>query len=42
LLAEAQVLAGDYGAAIDVYTRYLEQYPNDANARARLEALRSH
>ena len=41
LLAEAHALAGDYGAAIDAYGKYLEQYPNDANARARLEALRS-
>ena len=41
LLAEAHATAGDYQAAIDVYSKYLEQYPNDANARARLESLRS-
>lgn len=40
LLAEAQVAAGNVAAAIEVYSKYLEQYPNDANARARLEGLR--
>jgi tetratricopeptide (TPR) repeat protein len=41
LLAEAHVLAGDYQAAIEVYTRLVEQFPNNSNIRSRLESLRS-
>ena len=41
LLAEAEVEAGNVAAAIAVYSKYLEQHPNDANARARLDALRT-
>lgn len=41
LLAEAQIAAGDYAAAADVYTTFLEQYPNNAIAKSRLEWLRS-
>jgi len=40
LLAEANILAGNYAAATDIYSRYLEQYPNDPIARPRLEWLR--
>jgi tetratricopeptide (TPR) repeat protein len=41
LLAEGHMLAGHYPAAIDAYGKYLEQYPDDSIARARLEWLRS-
>jgi hypothetical protein len=40
-LVEGYVLAGDYPAAIEVLTRFVEQYPNAAPARARLDALRN-
>lgn len=40
-LVEAYVLAGDYAAAIAVLERFVEQNPNAAAARARLEALRN-
>jgi hypothetical protein len=40
-LVEGYVLAGDYPAAIDVLARFVEQNPNAAPARARLEALRN-
>ena len=41
LRAEAQIVTGNYPAATDVYTRLVEQYPNNAIARTRLEWLRS-
>jgi Flp pilus assembly protein TadD len=41
LLAEAQIAAGDYTAADDVYSKLLELYPNNAIAKSRLEWLRS-
>ena len=41
LRAEAQIVTGNYPAATDVYTRLVEQYPNNAIARTRLESLRS-
>jgi dienelactone hydrolase len=41
LLAEAHILAEDYPAAIEILSRFVEQYPNAAGARAQLEALRS-
>ena len=41
LLAEAHVVAGDYQTAIGVYSKSLEQYPNNTNVRSRLESLRS-
>jgi hypothetical protein len=41
LLAEAQIAAGNYAAAADVYIKFLEQYPNNAIAKSRLEWLRS-
>ncbi|RPI60975.1 MAG: hypothetical protein EHM50_06465 [Lysobacterales bacterium] len=40
LLGEAHVLREDYPAAIAVYERFLEEHPNDAGAKARLETLR--
>jgi hypothetical protein len=41
LLAEAQISAGNYAVAIDVYSKFLEQYPNDPVAKTRLEWLRN-
>lgn len=41
LVGEAHVLRGDYATAIDVYERHVEEYPDDANAKARLESLRN-
>jgi len=41
ILAESHILLGDNRSAIDLYGRYLEQFPNDSNARSRLESLRS-
>ncbi len=41
LLAEAQISAGNYAAAIDVYSKFLEQYPNNPVATMRLEWLRN-
>jgi hypothetical protein len=41
LLAEAHILAEDYPAAIEILSRFVEQYPNAVGARAQLEALRS-
>jgi predicted Zn-dependent protease len=41
LAAEAQVLREDYAAAIDIYERVLEEHPDDANVKTRLESLRS-
>ena len=40
-LVESYVLAEDYPAAIEVLARFVEQNPNAAPARARLEALRN-
>jgi len=40
LLAEAQAAAGNYRAAIETYGKLLEQFPNNANIRARIESLR--
>jgi Flp pilus assembly protein TadD len=41
LLAEAHILAGNYRAATEIYSRVLEQFPNNAIVRSRLEWLRS-
>ena len=41
ILAESHILLGNTRAAIEVYSRYLEQFPRDSNARSRLESLRS-
>jgi hypothetical protein len=41
ILAESYILLGNNRAAIDVYNKLLERYPNNANARTRLEWLRS-
>ena len=41
LLAEAHILTGNYQAATEIYSRFLEQFPNNAIVRARLEWLRS-
>ena len=41
LLVEGYVLAEDYPAAIEVLARFVEQYPDAAPARERLEALRN-
>ena len=41
LLAEAQISAGNYAAAIDVYSKFLERYPNNPVAITRLEWLRN-
>ncbi len=41
LLAEAHILAGNYETAIDIYSKFLEQNPNNSIARSRLEWLRS-
>ena len=40
LLAEAHAASGDIAGAIGLYGKYLEQNPDDANVRARLEELR--
>jgi tetratricopeptide (TPR) repeat protein len=40
LLAEARAASGDVAGAIDLYNKILEQNPNNANVRARLEELR--
>jgi hypothetical protein len=40
LIGEAHALRDDYPAAIATYERILEEYPDDAGAKARLEALR--
>jgi predicted Zn-dependent protease len=40
-LAEAYAAVGNDAAAIEVYTRYVEQHPDDARARSRLEGLRN-
>jgi dienelactone hydrolase len=40
-LAEAYVAVEDYPAAIEIYSRYVEQHPDDAGGRDRLESLRS-
>jgi len=40
LLAEAHAASGDVAGAIDLYSKYLEQNPDDATVRARLEELR--
>ena len=40
LLAEARAASGDVAGAIDLYSKFLEQNPNNANVRARLEELR--
>ena len=41
LMAEAHIVNGDYQAAIDMYGKFLERYPNSSVARSRLEWLRS-
>jgi tetratricopeptide (TPR) repeat protein len=41
MLAEGYILVENYPAAIEVFSRYLEQHPDDTGARARLEWLRS-
>ena len=41
MLAEGQILVENYPAAIKVYSRYLDQHPNDTSAQSRLEWLRS-
>jgi outer membrane protein assembly factor BamD (BamD/ComL family) len=41
MLVEGYILVENYSAAIEVISRYLAQYPNDAGAQARLEWLRS-
>jgi tetratricopeptide (TPR) repeat protein len=41
LLAEAHILAGNHETAIDIYSKFLEQNPNNSIARSRLEWLRS-
>jgi hypothetical protein len=41
LLAEAHILTGNYPAAIDLYSKYLERYPNDPIAQSRLAWLGS-
>ena len=41
LLGEAHVLREDYPAAIAVYERVLDEYPDDARVKARLESLRA-
>ncbi len=41
MLAEGYVDGGDYPAAIEVYSRLLEQHPDDNRIRSRLERLRS-
>ncbi len=40
LVGEAHVLRDDYAAAIAAYERILEEFPDDAGAKARLESLR--
>ena len=41
MLAEGHILVENYPAAIKVYSRYLDQHPNDTGAQSRLEWLRS-
>jgi hypothetical protein len=41
LRAEAQIVTGNYQTATDIYSRFVEQYPDNAIARTRLEWLRS-
>jgi hypothetical protein len=41
LLAEAHAAAGNYPAAIETYGKLLEQFPNNANIKARIESLRT-
>jgi len=41
MLAEGYINLGDYAAAIDVYSRLLEQNPDDGWSRSRLEWLRN-
>lgn len=41
MLAEGHILIGDYPAAIDIYSRLLEQNPDNSRSRSRLEWLRS-
>lgn len=40
LLAEAEIAAGNYRAATEIYSRVLKRSPNDASVRSRLEWLR--
>jgi hypothetical protein len=42
LLAEAHILTGNYEAAIELYSKFLERYPNNTIAQSRLAWLRSH
>jgi hypothetical protein len=39
VLGEAHVLRDDYPAAIESYERILEEFPDDARAKTRLESL---
>jgi predicted Zn-dependent protease len=39
-LAEAYAAVGNNAAAIEVYSRYVEKYPDDTRAKSRLERLR--
>jgi tetratricopeptide (TPR) repeat protein len=41
LLAEAHILTGNYEAAIELYSKFLERYPNNTIAQSRLAWLRS-
>ena len=41
MLAEGHIDVGDYAAAIEVYSRLLEQNPDDSHSRSRLEWLHS-
>jgi hypothetical protein len=41
LVGEAHVLRDDYPAAIAAYERILEQFPDDARTKVRLEQLRA-
>jgi predicted Zn-dependent protease len=41
MLGEAHILVEDYAAAIEVYGRFLEQYPENVWGKSRLEWLRS-
>ncbi len=41
MLAEGYIDGGDFPAAIEVYSRILEQNPDDSRSKARLEWLHS-
>jgi hypothetical protein len=41
LVGEAHALRDDYAAAIAAYERILEEFPDDASTKARLEQLRA-